>query len=97
MVYLLFYFYVGYLTTLSLYRLYSVGWEEEWWRWRSWWNENWQGKQKYSEKTSRSATLFTISTWPDLGSKPDRRCWKPTATLLSSETTACLLLCSVLL
>jgi hypothetical protein len=29
MVYLLFYFYVGYLTTLSLYRLYSVGWEEE--------------------------------------------------------------------
>jgi hypothetical protein len=22
-----------------------------WWLWRNWWNEDWQGKQKYSEKT----------------------------------------------
>jgi hypothetical protein len=26
-----------------------------WWMWSSWWNENWQGKQKYSEKTCPSA------------------------------------------
>jgi hypothetical protein len=32
-----------------------------WWMWSSRWNENWQGKPKYSEKTCPSAT------WPDLG------------------------------
>jgi hypothetical protein len=32
------------------------------------WNENWQGKQKYSEKSFRRATLSTGNpTWPDLG------------------------------
>jgi hypothetical protein len=42
------------------------------------WNENWQGKSKYSEKTCPSATLSTKNpTWPDLGSNPDRRCGKP--------------------
>jgi hypothetical protein len=29
-----------------------------WWR-RNWWNEDWQGKPKYSEKTRPSATLST--------------------------------------
>jgi hypothetical protein len=40
------------------------------WRvWSSRWNENWQGKLKYSEETCPSATLFTTNpTWPDLGS-----------------------------
>jgi hypothetical protein len=28
-----------------------------WWLWRNWWNEDWQGKPKYSEKTCPSATL----------------------------------------
>jgi hypothetical protein len=28
-----------------------------WWWWRIWWNEDWQGKPKYSEKTCPSATL----------------------------------------
>jgi hypothetical protein len=38
-----------------------------WW-WRIWWNENWQGKPKYSEKTCPSATLSTTNpTWPDPG------------------------------
>jgi hypothetical protein len=32
------------------------------------------GETKYSEKTYPSATLFTTNpTWPDLGSKSDRR------------------------
>jgi hypothetical protein len=45
-----------------------------WWLWRNWWNEDWQGKPKYSEKTCTSATLSTTNpTWPDLGSKPGRR------------------------
>jgi hypothetical protein len=29
------------------------------WLWRNWWNEDWQGKPKYSEKTCSSATLST--------------------------------------
>jgi hypothetical protein len=34
----------------------------EWlWGWRIWWNEDWQGKPKYSEKTCPSATLFTTN------------------------------------
>jgi hypothetical protein len=42
-----------------------------WWLWSNWWNEAWQGKPKYSEKTCPSATLsITNPTWPDLGSKP---------------------------
>jgi hypothetical protein len=42
------------------------------------WNENWQGKPKYSGKTCPSATLFTTNpTWPDPGSNPGRRGGKP--------------------
>jgi hypothetical protein len=41
----------------------------------SWWNENWQGKPKYSKQTCLNVTLFTInSTWNELGINPDRRC-----------------------
>jgi hypothetical protein len=37
-----------------------------WWVWSSWWNENWQGKPKYLEKTCRTATLSTTNpTWPE--------------------------------
>jgi hypothetical protein len=36
-----------------------------WW-WRICWNEDWQGKLKYSETTHPSATLSTTNpTWPD--------------------------------
>jgi hypothetical protein len=36
------------------------------WGWRIWWNDDWQGKPKYSEKTCPSATLSSTSpTWPD--------------------------------
>jgi hypothetical protein len=39
-----------------------------------WWNEDWQGKPKYSEKTCPSPTLSTTNpTWPDPGSNPGRR------------------------
>jgi hypothetical protein len=45
-----------------------------WWLWSNWWNENWQGKPKYSEKTCPSAILSTTNpTWPD----PGRRGGKP--------------------
>jgi hypothetical protein len=45
-----------------------------WWLWINWWNENWQGKPKYSEKTYPSTALFTTNrNWPDPGSNPDRR------------------------
>jgi hypothetical protein len=30
--------------------------------WNNWWNENWQGKPKYSEKTYPSAILSTIKS-----------------------------------
>jgi hypothetical protein len=54
-----------------------------WW-WRNWWNEDWQGKPKYSEKTCPSATLSTTNpTWPDPGSNTGRRGGKPATNHLS--------------
>jgi hypothetical protein len=42
------------------------------WAWSSWWNENWQGKPKYSKKSCLSATLSTTDPpWPDLRSNWD--------------------------
>jgi hypothetical protein len=51
------------------------------WFWSNWWNEDWQWKPKYSEKTCPSATLSTANpTWPDPGSNPGRRGGKPATT-----------------
>jgi hypothetical protein len=61
--------------------------DDRWWVWSSWWNENWQGKPKYPEKTCLSATSSTTNpTWPDLGSKPGRRGGKPATNHLSYGT-----------
>jgi hypothetical protein len=57
-----------------------------WWLWwcRIWWNEDWQGKPKYSEKTCPSATLATTNpTWPDPDSNTGRRRGKPATNRLS--------------
>jgi hypothetical protein len=55
------------------------------WGWRIIrWNEDWQGKPKYSEKPFPSATLSTTNpTWPDPGSNPGRRGGKPATNRLS--------------
>jgi hypothetical protein len=55
------------------------------WGWRIIrWNENWQGKPKYLEKTCPTATLSTTNpTWPDPGSNPGRRGGKPATNRLS--------------
>jgi hypothetical protein len=52
------------------------GWS---WGWRIIrWNEDWQGKPKYSEKTCTGATLSTTNpTWPDPGLNTGRRGGKP--------------------
>jgi hypothetical protein len=51
---------------------------ERWWVGSSRWNENWQGKPKYSQKTCPSATLSTTNPeWSDLGSNTGRRDGKP--------------------
>jgi hypothetical protein len=43
----------------------------------NWWNENWQEKPKYSEKTYPSATLSTIkSHMTDLVSIPGSQRWE---------------------
>jgi hypothetical protein len=48
------------------------------------WNEDWQGKPKYSKKTCPGATLTTTNpTWPDPGSNPGRRGGKPATNRLS--------------
>jgi hypothetical protein len=45
--------------------------DDRWWGWSSRWNENCQGKPKYSEKTCPSATLFTTNrTCTHLSLKP---------------------------
>jgi hypothetical protein len=54
-----------------------------WW-WRIWWNEDWQGKPKFSEKTCPSAALSTTNpTWPDPGANPGHRGGKPATNRLS--------------
>jgi hypothetical protein len=61
--------------------------DDRWWVRSSRWNENWQGKPKYSEKTCPSATLSTTNpTWPDLGSISGRRGGKPEINRLSYGT-----------
>jgi hypothetical protein len=56
-----------------------------WWRlWSNWWNEDWQGKPKYSEIICPSDTLSTTnSTWLNTGSNPGRRGGKPATNRLS--------------
>jgi hypothetical protein len=55
-----------------------------WWLWCNWWNEDWQGKLKYSEKTCPSATLSTKNpTRPDPGSNSGRCGGKPASNRLS--------------
>jgi hypothetical protein len=55
-----------------------------WWLWRNWWNNDWQGTPKYSEKTCPSATLSTTNpTWLDPGLNPGRRGGKPATNRLS--------------
>jgi hypothetical protein len=52
-----------------------------------WWNEDWRGKPKYSEKAGPSATLPTTNpTSPDPDSNPDCRSLKPATNLLSYGT-----------
>jgi hypothetical protein len=54
------------------------------WLWSNWWNEDWQGQPKYSEKTCPSATLSTTNpTWPDPGSNLGCRGGKPATNRLS--------------
>jgi hypothetical protein len=55
-----------------------------WWLWSNWWNEDWQGKRKYSEKTCPSATLSTRNpTQPEPGSNLGRRSGKPATNRLN--------------
>jgi N-acetyl-gamma-glutamylphosphate reductase len=45
--------------------------------WRNWWNENWQGKPKYSEKIYPSATLSTTKSHKtDPVSNPGPQRWE---------------------
>jgi hypothetical protein len=58
--------------------------------WSSWWNENWQGKPKYSEKTYPSATLSTTKSHMTTRSRtPDRSGWKPATNRLSYGAALC--------
>jgi hypothetical protein len=58
-----------------------------WWLWSNWWNKDWQGKPKYSEKTCPSANLCTTNpTWPYPSSNPGRRGGKPATNCLSYGT-----------
>jgi hypothetical protein len=56
-----------------------------WWLWRSWWNEDWQGKPKYWEKTC-PVPLCPPEIPPDLGSNPGRGGGKPATNRLSYGT-----------
>jgi hypothetical protein len=61
--------------------------DDRWWMCSSRWNENWQRKPKYSEKTCLSVTLSTTNpTWFDLVSNLGRRGGKPATNRLSYGT-----------
>jgi hypothetical protein len=63
--------------------------DNRWWVWSSQWNENWQGKLKYSEKTCPSVTFSaTNPTLPDLGLDLGHCIGKPVTNLLSCGTAA---------
>jgi hypothetical protein len=63
------------------------------WGWRIWWNQDWIGKPKYSEKTCPSATLSnTNPTWPAPGANPGRRGGKSATNRLSYDSAYVLLL-----
>jgi hypothetical protein len=53
-----------------------------WW-WRNWWNYDWHGKPKYSEKTSPSAALSTTNPTCCPDANPGRRDGKPATNRLS--------------
>jgi hypothetical protein len=57
-----------------------------WWLWRNWWNKDWQGKPKYSEKTYPSATLSTANpTWLVPGLNPSREAECYVCAVVSSD------------
>jgi hypothetical protein len=48
------------------------------WGWKTWWNKDWQGKQKYSVQTCPSTTLSTTNpTWADPGANSGHCSGKP--------------------
>jgi hypothetical protein len=52
--------------------------------WSNWWNEIWQGKPKYSEKTCPSATLSATKSHMTTRSRnPDHSGGKPATNRLS--------------
>jgi hypothetical protein len=54
-------------TLASIWPIVPARDDRWWWVWSSRWNENWQGKPKYSEKTCSNATLSTTNpTWSEL-------------------------------
>jgi hypothetical protein len=78
---------------LSPFRTSAINWpivpapDGRWCVWSSQWNENWQEKPIYSEKTCPNATLSTTKpTWPDMAMDPGHRCWKPVTNRLSYGT-----------
>jgi hypothetical protein len=57
------------------------------WVWAIWWNDNWQGKPKYSAETRPPAILSpTNPKWLDLESNSGRRGGKPATNCLSYGT-----------
>jgi hypothetical protein len=61
-----------------------------WWLWSNWWNEDWQGKPKCSEKTCPSATLSTTNpTWPDLWHNRPHTIPKPWSWIINMWTRRC--------
>jgi hypothetical protein len=76
----------GTLTNVWPIRAASV--DRWWWLWSNWWNEDWQGKRKYSEKTCPGATLFTTNpTWLDPSSNRSHHGGKLATNRLSYVTT----------
>jgi hypothetical protein len=76
-------------TSATIWPIVPASDDRWWWVWSRRWNENWQGKPKYSEKICPSVTLsITDPTWPDLGSNPGHPGGKPATNRLSYGTAS---------
>jgi hypothetical protein len=74
-------------TLATIWPIVLAPYDRWWWVWSNHWNENWQAKQSYSEKTCHSASVSTTNPiWSDLGSNPGLRGGKPAAIRLSYIT-----------
>jgi hypothetical protein len=79
--------YLDFFSTVGLWVGTAAPDDRWWWLWSNWWNEDWRGKPKYSEKTCTSATFFLFGLW---GYWHYSHSWPSHSATLSTTNPTCL-------